>query len=58
MSVLGADVVGVGLRRMRERILQLGGNLSVESTGGGTTVVATFPIATAADASNDALAVA
>jgi PAS domain S-box-containing protein len=58
LSVLGSDVVGVGLRGMRERILHLGGNLSVESTGGGTTVEATFPIVKAAGASNDALAVA
>jgi signal transduction histidine kinase len=31
---------------MRERVLQLGGDLSVKSNGGGTTIIATFPIST------------
>jgi PAS domain S-box-containing protein len=57
-SVPGNYAMGVGLRGMRERILQLGGNLKVESNDGGTTVVVTFPISKAADASDDELAVA
>lgn len=32
-----------GLRGMRERILQLGGSLNVESSGQGTTVIVSFP---------------
>jgi PAS domain S-box-containing protein len=36
---------GVGLRGMRERVLQLGGNLRVESDGSGTTIAAAFPTA-------------
>ena len=43
-EIPGDGAMGVGLRGMRERIYQLGGNLSVESNGGGTTIVATFPI--------------
>jgi signal transduction histidine kinase len=50
--------MGVGLRGMRERILQLGGNLSVHSNGGGTTVVATFPITAAAGATNSEMVIA
>jgi len=42
--------IGVGLRGMRDRIYQLGGNLSVQSGDAGTTVVATFPIAGSAAA--------
>jgi two-component system NarL family sensor kinase len=49
---------GVGLRGMRERVLQLGGDLSVESNGGGTTIIATFPISVSAAASNKDVAVA
>jgi PAS domain S-box-containing protein len=58
LSDPGGDAMGVGLRGMRERILQLGGNLSVESTVSGTTTVVTFPISKAADVSNDELAIA
>jgi signal transduction histidine kinase len=50
--------MGVGLRGMRERILQLGGNLSVQSNAGGTTIAATFPITATADASNSETVVA
>jgi signal transduction histidine kinase len=50
----------VGLRGMRERVLQLGGDLSVESNGGGTKIIATFPISASAPApaSNQDVAVA
>ena len=58
LSVPLNDAMGVGLRGMRERILQLGGNLSVESNRNGTTIIVTFPISERADASNDELAVA
>jgi len=43
---------------MRERVSQLGGNLTIESNSGATTVVATFPISNAAAASNEELGVA
>jgi len=56
-SVPGGDAMGVGMRAIRERIFQLGGNLRVESNGNGTTTIAIFPISQAADASNE-LAVA
>ena len=46
--LLGSGPVGVGLRGMRERILQLGGTLEIESDEGGTTVRAMFPIAKSA----------
>ena len=35
---------GVGLRGMRERMLQIGGTLEIESASSGTTVIATVPI--------------
>jgi signal transduction histidine kinase len=44
VSVLGFGRVGVGLRGMRERVRELGGKLEVRSEGG-TTVIATLPIA-------------
>jgi len=43
--VFGAGPVGVGLRGMRERVLQLGGTLQIDSDEGGTTIRAMFPIA-------------
>jgi PAS domain S-box-containing protein len=57
-SAPGNYAMGVGLRGMRERILQLGGNLQVKSDDGGTTVVVTFPVSKAADTSDNQLAVA
>jgi len=39
--------LGVGFRGMRERVLQIGGNLEVRSSADGTTLVATVPVATA-----------
>ncbi len=48
----------LGFRGMRERVSQLGGNLTIESNSGATTVVATFPISNAAAASNEELGVA
>ncbi|HYL14774.1 MAG TPA: PAS domain S-box protein [Terriglobales bacterium] len=42
--VFAGDSVGVGLRGMRERLKQLGGNLEIESNGRGTLVAATLPV--------------
>jgi len=39
-----AGVLGVGLRGMKERLRQLGGQLEISSTMTGTTIVATIPI--------------
>jgi signal transduction histidine kinase len=36
---------GVGIRGMRERILQLGGNVEINSNGRGTAVIARLPVA-------------
>jgi signal transduction histidine kinase len=36
--------MGVGLRGMRERVAQLGGQLDLQSSDGGTTVSAIFPL--------------
>lgn len=49
--LLGSGPVGVGLRGMRERVLQLGGTLHIDSEGGGTTIRAMFPIAKSAGVS-------
>jgi signal transduction histidine kinase len=35
---------GVGLRGMRERVRQIGGALQIQSTAGGTTVLAVLPL--------------
>lgn len=42
-----AGMLGVGLRGMRERIRQLGGNLEVSSDGKGVVVTARLPVANA-----------
>ena len=36
--------LGVGIAGMRERLIQIGGTLEINSTGRGTTVVATLPL--------------
>jgi len=46
--LLRSGPLGVGLRGMRERVLQLGGTLHIDSENGGTTIRAMFPIAKAA----------
>jgi signal transduction histidine kinase len=46
--LLGSGPIGVGLRGMRERVLQLGGTLHIDSENGGTTIRAMFPIAKSA----------
>jgi len=45
---LGQDTVplGVGIMGMRERMRQLGGDLHIRSSSGGTTVTATVPLTT------------
>jgi len=53
---LGSGPLGVGLRGMRERVLQLGGTLDIDSDDGGTTVRAMFPIAKSAGMSAQQLA--
>lgn len=40
----GIQSIGVGIPGMRHRLKQLGGELSVDSNGGGTTVTATVPV--------------
>jgi len=54
--LLGSGPVGVGLRGMRERVLQLGGTLEIESENAGTTVRAMFTIAKAAAISSQEVA--
>jgi PAS domain S-box-containing protein len=43
-NVASGKLSGVGLRGMRERLHQMGGQLEVQSNGSGTLVVATLPI--------------
>lgn len=45
--------LGVGLTGMRERVLELGGNLDIDSDGNGTTIRATLPIMPVAAAIRD-----
>jgi PAS domain S-box-containing protein len=49
--ITGSGPVGVGFRGMRERVLQLGGTLEIESEDVGTTVRAMFPITKSATVS-------
>ena len=44
-KIASGETVGVGLRGMRERVRQLGGNMEIRSNGHGTIVTATVPIA-------------
>jgi signal transduction histidine kinase len=44
MAMESAGMPGVGVRGMRERLRQLGGNLDINSDGNGTSVVAQLPI--------------
>jgi PAS domain S-box-containing protein len=46
--LLGSGPVGVGLRGMRERVLQLRGTLDIQSDDTGTTIRLMFPIAKSA----------
>ena len=48
-KIASGKTIGVGLRGMRERVRQLGGNLEIESNGHGTIVTATVPIAESLD---------
>jgi signal transduction histidine kinase len=50
-QLVGSGPVGVGLRGMRERVLQLRGTLDIHSDDSGTIVRAMFPIAKFAAAS-------
>jgi PAS domain S-box-containing protein len=50
--------VGVGIGGMRQRILELGGHLSVDSDGQGTCITATMPLTKAVPVTNDQLSVA
>lgn len=40
----GKIIYGIGLMGIHERMRQLGGNLEVNSSGKGTTVIATLPL--------------
>ena len=48
-KIASGETVGVGLRGMRERVKQLGGNLEIRSNGHGTIVTATVPVAESGD---------
>jgi signal transduction histidine kinase len=44
-----SGTLGVGLRGMRERILQLGGTMEIDSNGRGTVVRVQVPVAHSAE---------
>jgi len=44
LALIRANSSGVGIRGMRERVRQLGGELRIESDGKGTTILALLPI--------------
>lgn len=47
---LATAAMGVGLRGMRERVAQLGGQMNLQSSPAGTTVAATFPLSAGTEA--------
>ncbi len=49
--LLGSGPVGVGVRGMRERVIQLRGTLDIESNGTGTSIRVMFPLKKSADIS-------
>jgi two-component system, NarL family, sensor kinase len=49
-EITDAGTPGIGIRGMRERMRQLGGQLEIRSNGQGTTVEARLPIATSSKA--------
>jgi two-component system, NarL family, sensor kinase len=49
LAELQAQGAGVGIRGMRERVLQLGGEMNIRSEAGGTTVSITLPLASTAE---------
>lgn len=49
LSVIHTKASGVGIRGMRERVRQLGGDLSIESDGSGTTVCVLLPASLAVE---------
>jgi signal transduction histidine kinase len=51
-QLLALGPIGVGLRGMRERVLQLKGTLDIQSDDTGTTIRAMFPIANSAPVSD------
>jgi PAS domain S-box-containing protein len=53
-----ASGVGVGLGGMRQRILELGGHLRVDSDGKGTCITATMPVTKAAPVASEGLSTA
>jgi len=53
-KISSGELSGVGLRGMRERVRQFGGNLEVRSNGNGTRVVAILPIPKVSDEQNKA----
>jgi PAS domain S-box-containing protein len=44
LALNSSGALGVGVRGMRERLRQLGGNLEIQSNGKGTIVIATLPV--------------
>jgi signal transduction histidine kinase len=48
-EMASTGIPGVGIRGMRERLRQLGGNLEIQSNGKGTLVVARLPVAVSSE---------
>src|SRR5215469_8762778 len=44
LAEIRSNASGVGIRGMRERLRQLGGEISIESDASGTTVLASLPV--------------
>jgi signal transduction histidine kinase len=47
LAQIQSQGAGVGVRGMRERVLQLHGTLEIESANPGTRIVVTFPVCSA-----------
>lgn len=51
--IASGKTAGVGLRGMRERVRQLGGNVEIRSTAKGTAVIATLPLVESAQSQRE-----
>jgi len=54
LAAIKAQRTGVGIAGMRERVRHLNGEMDIQSNDGGATIVATFPLSTAAASESEA----
>jgi two-component system NarL family sensor kinase len=55
LAAIKAQRTGVGIAGIRERIRHLGGEMDIQSSGAGATIVVTFPLATGPASESEAI---